>query len=106
MVIYQVHVTVRHEVYEEYIQWLKEEHIADVLKQPGFTTAELYLKKGGALESSGKEVKVSYKLTCEDDIKSYLSGPALSLREKATDKFPGQFSAHREVWLDCLEYSK
>lgn len=106
MVIYQVNVQVRHEVYAEYIQWLKEEHIADLLKQPGFIKAELCLRKGGAMESSSKEVKTIYHVRSEDDIKAYLSGPAMELREKGTNRFPGQFSAQREVWLECSSFEK
>ncbi|MFP5519838.1 MAG: DUF4286 domain-containing protein, partial [Bdellovibrionia bacterium] len=74
------------------------------LKQPGFKKADLCLKKGGALESSGKEVKVVYTVESEDAIKTYLSGPALELRQKGTDLFPGMFSAQREVWLDVLSF--
>lgn len=106
MVIYQVHIHVRHEVYADYIQWLESEHIAEVLDQPGFTKAELCLRKGGAMESSSREVKMVYHVQSEDHIKAYLSGPALALREKGTDRFPGQFSAHREVWLECSEFKK
>lgn len=104
MVIYQVHAHVRHEIYEQYVQWLKQEHIAEVLAQPGFVGAELCLRKGGSMESSGKEVKVIYRVKDEEALKTYLSGPAMALREKGTEKFPGQFSAHREVWLETLSF--
>lgn len=105
MVVYQVHITVRHEIYEKYVTWLKENHIREVLAQPGFLSAELCLKKGGALESSGKEVKMLYRVDSEESIKSYLSGPAMELRQKGTDLFPGMFSAQREVWLDVLTFN-
>lgn len=104
MVSYQVQISVRHEVYEQYIQWLQEIHIQEVLSQPGFLGADLCLKKGGALESSSKEVKVLYRVESEEAIKKYLSGPALELRQKGTDLFPGMFSAQREVWLDVTSF--
>ncbi|MFP5519837.1 MAG: DUF4286 family protein, partial [Bdellovibrionia bacterium] len=31
MVHYHVHIHVRHEIYEKYVEWLKSEHIAEVL---------------------------------------------------------------------------
>ena len=105
MVIYSVHMTVRFEVYEQYVEWLKTEHIAEVLQQPGFLGADLCLRKGGSMESSSKELRVNYKVESEEAIKAYLAGPALKLREKGTDKFPGQFSASREVWLEAQSFT-
>lgn len=104
MVQYQVHITVRHEIYETYVKWMQEEHIHEVLRQPGFISADLCLRKGGSMESSSKEVKVVYLVESEEAIKAYLSGPALELRQKGTDLFPGMFSAQREVWLDVLSF--
>ncbi len=104
MVTYMIHVHVRHEVYEQYVEWMKAEHIPELLRQDGFISAELLLRKGGAMESSGKEVKMLYKVKDEDAMKAYLAGPAMTLREKVTEKFSGQFSAHREVWLETYNF--
>jgi hypothetical protein len=106
MVCYQVHLNVRQEIYSDFISWLETEHIKEVLAQPGFLKAQLVYKKGGALESYSKDIKVIYWLDNEESIKNYLSGPALKLREKGTDKFPGQYSAQREVWLEGSEILK
>lgn len=104
MVSYQIHAHVRHEIYETYITWLREEHIPEMLGVPGFKKADLLYRKGGAMESSGKEVKIIYSIENEEALKSYLAGPALKIREKGTDKFPGQFSIHREVWLESVSF--
>lgn len=100
MVKYITHLTVRHEVYPELVEWLKSEHIPELLQVPGFVNAELCLRKGGNMESSSKEVKVIYSIKDEEDIKNYISNWAMKLREKGLEKFPGQFSANREVWLE------
>lgn len=105
MVTYQTHVHVHHQVYEQYVQWVREEYIPELLKVPGFVGAELLLRKGGAMESSSKEVKIVFKIKDEDALRAYLAGPALVLREKGTERFPGQFSAHREIWLDGASFS-
>ncbi len=104
MVSYQVHAHVRHEVYETFISWMGEVHIPELLKVPGFVDAEILYRKGGSMESSGKEVKIIYHLENEEALKTYLAGPAMSLREKVLDKFPGQFSMHREVWLESKKF--
>ena len=104
MVKYITHLTVRHEVYAELVEWLKSEHIPELLQVPGFVSAELCLRKGGNMESSSREVKVIYSLKEEDDIKNYISNWAMKLREKGLEKFPGQFSAQREVWLETVTF--
>lgn len=104
MVTYIVHVMVRHEVYPEYVEWLKHEHIPEVLACPGFLGADLCLRKGGNMEASSKDVKIIYKIKDEDHIKLYMNEFALKLREKGLEKFPGQFSAQREVWLETTSF--
>ncbi|MGE5085043.1 MAG: DUF4286 family protein [Bacillota bacterium] len=105
MVTYLVHFTVQHEAYNEYVEFLKSEHINDVLAVPGFISADLCLRKGGSMESSSKEIRVIYKVKDEDHIKAYISDFAMKLREKALNKFPGKFSSHREVWLDTVSFT-
>jgi hypothetical protein len=104
MVSYQTHVHVNHEVYEKYLEWVRGEYIPALLKQPGFVSAELLLRKGGALQASSKEIKIVCKIRDEEALKEYLANTALALREKGTEKFPGQFSAHREIWLESESF--
>lgn len=99
MVSYMNQYHVQADVYESFVRWMREEQIPQMLRVPGFLGAELLLQKGGALLSSAKEVKVLYRLKDEDALKSYLSNFALENRQRGVDKFPGQYSAHREIWL-------
>ena len=105
MVTYLVHAVVRHEVYSEYVDWLKNEHIKEVLACPGFLGAELCTRKGGSMEASSKDVKIIYTIKDEEHMKLYMTEYAMKLREKGIEKFPGQFSAHREVWLETESFS-
>lgn len=104
MVTYIVHLMVRHEVYTEYVDWLKSEHIPEMLTLPGFLAAEMCLRKGGSMEASSKDVKIIYKLKDEEHLKLYMTEYAMKLREKGLEKFPGQFSAQREVWLETINF--
>lgn len=104
MVLYSVHITVRHEAYEEYLEWLKTEHIQEVLACPGFVSADLCFRKGGNLEASSKEIRINYLIQNEDALKLYVKEYAMPLREKGLEKFPGQFSAQREVYLDSVSF--
>ncbi|MFV8256311.1 DUF4286 family protein [Bdellovibrio bacteriovorus] len=105
MVTYIVQLAIRWETYPEYVEWLKNEHIAEVLALPGFIKAELCLRKGGAMEASSKDVKIIYTLKDEDAIKTYMSEYAMQMREKGLEKFSGQFSAQREVWLETINFT-
>jgi len=107
MVQYQVVISVRSEVFPQYLNWLKTEHIKEVLETPGFLKAELLSgKAGSAVESSSQEVQVFYTVQSEEFLKSYLADRALKLREKGMEKFPGQFSAHRIVWKDLETFDR
>ncbi|WP_347359321.1 DUF4286 family protein [Bdellovibrio sp.] len=105
MVTYIVHISVRHEVYGEYVDWLKNEHISEVLALPGFVKAELCLRKGGNMEASSKDVKIVYTIKDEEAMKTYMSEFAMKMREKGLEKFSGQFSAQREVWLETINFT-
>ena len=105
MVTYIVRLTVRYEIYDEYVEWMKSEHIPDVLALPGFLGAELCLRKGGSMESSSKDIQVHYKLKDEEHMRLYMTEYALKYREKGLEKFPGQFSAQREVWLETSNFT-
>lgn len=104
MVTYIVHFMVQHDAYLEYVEWLKNEHIPEVLTTPGFLSAEMCLRKGGSMEASSKELKVLYKIKDEEHLKTYIAEFAMKLREKGLEKFPGQFSSQREVWLETLSF--
>ena len=104
MVTYIVQLKVRHEVYPEYIDWLKNEHINEMLACPGFLEAELCLRKGGSMVASSKDVDIIYKIKDEEALKVYMTEYAMKLREKGLEKFPGQYSAQREIWLETIKF--
>ena len=104
MVTYSVQIKIRYDLFDEYVAWLKTEHIKEMLAVPGFIEAELCTRKGGAMESSSKDVQITYKLQNEEDLKHYLAEYAMPMREKGLEKFSGQYSAHREIWLDTIKF--
>lgn len=104
MVTYLVHYTVQHEACEHFIEWLKGEHIPEMLTVPGFMKAELCLRKGGSMTASSKEVRTVFFVKDEEHIKNYIADQAMKLREKGLEKFPGQYSATREVWLETQSF--
>jgi antibiotic biosynthesis monooxygenase (ABM) superfamily enzyme len=104
MVTYSVQIKIRYDLFDEYVAWLKNEHINEMLAVPGFIEADLCTRKGGAMESSSKDIQITYKLQNEDALKNYMSEYAMPLREKGLEKFAGQYSAQREIWLDTIKF--
>jgi antibiotic biosynthesis monooxygenase (ABM) superfamily enzyme len=105
LVTYIVSLKVRWEICDQYVDWLKSEHINEVLGLPGFVSADLCLRKGGSMEASSKDVQIIYKLKDEEALKVYMTEYAMKMREKGLEKFPGQFSAQREVWLETSNFT-
>lgn len=106
MVTYVVKMMVRHEVYEQCVEWLKSEHIPELLTVPGFLEADLCTRKGGSMEASSKDVMIVYRVESEEAMKVYMTEYAMKIREKGLEKFPGQFSAQREVWLETGNFKR
>lgn len=104
MVTYSVNIKIRYDYFDEYVAWLKNEHIPEMLALPGFTEADLCTRKGGAMESSSKELEITYKLQNEDALKTYMAEYAMPMREKGLEKFSGQYSASRDIWLDTIKF--
>lgn len=104
MICYQLHSQVQFDAYENYVQWLRQDYIPGMLKLPGFLNAELLLQKGGAMVSSSKDVKVIFWLKDESALKTYMAEHAMDQRQKGVDKFPGQFSSQREIWLQAEKF--
>ncbi len=106
MCLYEVRAIVQARVFPQYLEWLKTEHVQEVLQNSGFLSADVCVGKFGvALESSSIEIKVLYKVKDEDSLKNYLSHRAMALREKGLQKFPGEFSAQREMWKEIFTFT-
>jgi antibiotic biosynthesis monooxygenase (ABM) superfamily enzyme len=106
MVTYLIHYTVQYAAHDLFIEWLKTEHIPEILSLPGFMKAELCLRKGGSMTSSSKEVGIICYINDEDSLKTYISDHAMKVREKGLEKFPGQYSTQRDVWLETYTFER
>ncbi|MNY79630.1 hypothetical protein D3C86_2203400 [compost metagenome] len=54
--------------------------------------------------ASSKDVDIIYKIKDEEALKVYMTEYAMKLREKGLEKFPGQYSAQREIWLETIKF--
>jgi len=96
MILYNVTIKVAHSAADEWLQWMKEEHMAEVVGTGCFTSYKLFrlLEQD---DSEGPTYCAQY--TCTDIAKyeQYISAYAPALRDKGFARFGNKFIAFRSV---------
>ena len=102
MIIYEVKATVTEKIFNDYVSWLKSEHIKEVCACQGFSGAEILI--GRQDDPNGtKTVCALYKIDTKQNLDLYLKEKAPALREKGADRWGNQFSVTRTTWLEsCI----
>jgi hypothetical protein len=95
MIIYNVTINIENDVREEWLAWMKERHIPDVMKTGCFT--ENKICKVLVEEEQGTTYSVQY--TCEsiDKMQEYQQFYAPRFQKEHTDRFPNKFVAFRTL---------
>jgi hypothetical protein len=96
MIIYNVTIQVDNSIAIEWLQWMKEEHIPDVLNTGMFFDARLC----HLLEQDEKEAKTytaQYFCHTLTEYNTYISEHAQGMREKGFARFGNKFVAFRTV---------
>ncbi len=92
--IYEVTLSVDREIIAELDLWLTN-HVEEMLQIPGFVRASTFAAED---DEQGRPQRVThYTLESEADLEHYLAGPAEMMRQSATERFAGRFSASRRV---------
>ena len=95
MIIYNVTININDSVREEWIQWMKESHIPDVMKTGCFV--ENRILKLLVQEESGTSYSVQYTCKTLDDFHRYQKDFAPKLQKEHTEKFKDKFVAFRTL---------
>lgn len=96
MIIYNVTIKVDPVIANDWLKWLNDEHIPDILATGCFTKARVFHLLEME-ESDGPTYSVQYEAANKGDYERYLSSFATDMRKKATDKWHNQFIAFRSV---------
>jgi len=96
MIIYNVTIKTAHSITDEWLNWLKEEHIADVINTGCFTHATV-LRLLDIDEEDGITHAIQYHATDKKLYEEYLEKHADSMRKKGMDKWGDKFIAFRTV---------
>ena len=90
-VIYNVTVSIDYEVLNDWLQWMKERHIPDVMKTGFFT--EFKFSKILAEEEGGSSYSIMYTAKNMAALNEYQAILAPALQKEHTDKYSGKFAA-------------
>lgn len=101
MIIYNVTVNIDSSVHEEWLRWMKDVHIPDVLKTGLFRENKI-LKVLGDEDSGGHTYSLQYSCMSMEDYKTYESRHAARLREEHAKKYKDKFVAFRTL-LEVIE---
>ncbi len=93
MYIYNVTINVQEEIHDEWLAWMKNEHIPDMLKTEKFSKA-LMTKVLVNEEMGGITYSVQYTADSKELLERYKAENAAELRAK-TKPFEGKFVAFR-----------
>jgi len=96
MIIYNVTVNIEDSVHDEWLTWMKQTHIPDVMRTGKFTTSRL-LRILGDEDSGGKTYSVQYSCNNIKDFQEYEHDHAQALRAEFNAKFKDKFVAFRTL---------
>jgi Domain of unknown function (DUF4286) len=96
MVIYNVTIKVANAIQQEWLQWLKEEHIPEVIATGCFTHAVI-VRLLEVDDREGPTYAVQYHAPSKALYNNYIENHAPAIRQKSFDKWGDQFIAFRSV---------
>lgn len=94
MYIYNVTTNIDESVHDEWLQWMKEEHIPDVLATGKFLNAKMS-KVLIEEEMGGNTYSVQFTTINRETLEKYYIEDAPGLREDAQKRFPNKFVSFR-----------
>jgi hypothetical protein len=103
MIIYNVTVNIEDDIHDDWIKWMKDHHIPDVLKTGCFL--ESRLTRVMVQEEQGTTYSVQYLCESMDKLNEYADHFAPALQKDHRDRYEGKFTAFR-ITLDVIDILK
>jgi len=103
MILYNVTVSVDQDVHEEWLRWMIEVHIPDVMATGHFV--ENKVMRIEAFEEGGITYAIQYLAPSRADYDTYQAHHAPRLQQDVLLRYPGKFAAFRTV-MEVLHQSR
>jgi hypothetical protein len=96
MIVYNVTIKITNAIHKDWLQWLKQEHVPEVLQTGCFTHANI-LRLLEVDDAEGPTYAVQYFAESKALYNNYIEKSAAAMRQKSFDKWGSQFIAFRSV---------
>lgn len=97
MIVYSVTVNVEDEVHDDWLTWMKEIHIPDVMNT-GYFSENRFLKViTHNPEETGQTYNIQYTCANMKDLHQYQANHAPRLQREHSEKYEGKFVAFRTL---------
>ncbi len=103
MILYNVTVNIDHDVEQEWLDWMKNKHIPDVMETGCFT--QNLMCKINAESEGGTSYSVQYFCNSKEDLERYMNEFAPQLQQEHHDKYEGKYAAFRTL-MDVVHRHK
>lgn len=96
MIVYNITIKVNEQIANEWLEWMQQEHILDVIDTSCFTSAKL-LRLLEIDDEEGPTYAVQFFAESKSDYNRYIELHAEKMKQKSFDKWGNQFIAFRSV---------
>jgi len=97
MIIYNVTVNIDEDVEQDWIQWMKESHIPEVMKTGYFNNYKILKMLSGEEDETGKTYAVQYSSDNLGKLETYLNNEAPKLQKQSIIRYGTKMAAFRTV---------
>ena len=95
MILYNVTVNIDHEVEQEWLRWMKEVHVPEVMSTGLFVSSRIY--KVLANDDGGTTYAIQYSCATMEDYERYRDEHASRLQAETQRHYGGRFVAFRTL---------
>ncbi len=95
MIIYNVTLSIRPDLEKEVIQWLKEEHIPEVMQTNLFVDYTMFKVLESPNAPTHNSFAIQYRLNSWEDFETYQNNHAAALKAKTQEKYGENVLAFR-----------
>ena len=97
MVLYNVTVNIDDDVEQDWIEWMKEEHIPEIMKTGYFKEYKMLRMLSESQGETGSTYAVQYMANTLADIETYLEKAAPKLQKQSIIRYGTKMAAFRTV---------
>jgi hypothetical protein len=97
MILYNVTCLVEPQIEVEWLKWMKEEHLPEVMATGKFSSCRMFRIDPHADGDSGTSFAIQYFASSREDFDAYVSDHAPTLMAKTAAKYGGKMHAFRTV---------